>query len=49
MVGEERKHWNRDIEPKLGTPEMKELQWTKLKEAIRWQYENTPLQKNTAS
>jgi phenylacetate-CoA ligase len=31
-----------EIEPKLNTPEMKELQLGKLKEALAWQYENTP-------
>jgi len=36
------KYWNMDIEPKLNTPEIRELQWKRLKEALYWQYENTP-------
>lgn len=35
-------YWNMDIEPKLNTKEMKELQFEKLKSALAWQYENTP-------
>jgi phenylacetate-CoA ligase len=31
-----------EVEPKLNTPEMKELQLGKLKEALAWQYQNTP-------
>ena len=38
----ERKYWNMEIEPKLNTPEIKELQLEKLKQALAWQYENTP-------
>ena len=38
----ERKYWNMEIEPKLNTPEMKELQLQKLKQALAWQYANTP-------
>jgi len=38
----ERKYWNMEIEPKLNTPEMRELQWEKLKSTLKWQYENTP-------
>jgi len=38
----QRKYWNMEIEPKLNTPEMKELQLGKLKQALEWQYENTP-------
>jgi phenylacetate-CoA ligase len=37
-----RKYWNMEVEPKLNTPEMKELQLEKLKQALEWQYENTP-------
>ena len=47
MAEEERKYWNMEIEPKLGTPEIRELQWEKLKAALKWQYENTPLHRNT--
>lgn len=42
MEYNERKYWNMDIETKLNTPEMRELQWTRLKEALAWQYENSP-------
>jgi len=38
----ERKYWNMEIEPKLNTPEIKELQLEKLKQALAWQYQNTP-------
>ncbi|SHK55390.1 phenylacetate-CoA ligase [Desulfatibacillum alkenivorans DSM 16219] len=37
-----REYWNMDIETKLNTPEIKELQLEKLKKALKWQYENTP-------
>ncbi|MCX5860010.1 MAG: phenylacetate--CoA ligase family protein [Proteobacteria bacterium] len=37
-----RKYWNMEIEPRLNTPGMRELQWKKLQEALAWQYENTP-------
>jgi phenylacetate-CoA ligase len=43
MERAERKYWNMEIEPKLNTAEMKEIQLRKLKEALVWQYENTPL------
>jgi phenylacetate-CoA ligase len=42
----ERPYWNMEIEPKLNTPEMKELQWEKLKKALQWQYDNTPFNRN---
>lgn len=38
----DRKYWNMDIETKLNTPDIKELQLKKLKAALKWQYENTP-------
>jgi phenylacetate-CoA ligase len=38
----QRRYWNMEIEPKLNTPEMRELQLEKLKLALQWQYENTP-------
>ncbi|MCX5851320.1 MAG: phenylacetate--CoA ligase family protein [Deltaproteobacteria bacterium] len=38
----ERKYWNMKIEPKLNTPDMRKLQWRKLKKALAWQYENSP-------
>jgi phenylacetate-CoA ligase len=31
-----------EIEPKLNTPEIRELQLEKLKQALAWQYQNTP-------
>ncbi len=45
-MDEERKYWNMDIEPQLNTSEMRELQWKKLKPALDWQYENTPIHKD---
>jgi len=39
---QERTYWNMDVEPRLNTPGMRELQLERLKEALRWQYENTP-------
>lgn len=38
----DRKYWNMEIEPKLNTEEMRELQASKLQPALKWQYENTP-------
>ena len=38
----DRKYWNMEMEPKLNTPEMRELQWKRLKRALKWQYENSP-------
>ncbi len=37
-----RPYWNMDIEPRLNTPEIRELQLEKLQTALKWQYENTP-------
>ncbi len=37
-----RKYWNMESEEKLNTPEIRELQWQKLQKALKWQYENTP-------
>lgn len=37
-----RKYWNMEIEPKLNTPDIRDLQWKRLREALAWQYENTP-------
>ncbi len=42
MEDTSRPYWNMEIEPKLNTAEIKELQLSKLKEALKWQYENTP-------
>jgi phenylacetate-CoA ligase len=39
---EERRYWNMDIEPLLNTPEMKKIQESKLQDALKWQYENSP-------
>ncbi|MCP4213224.1 MAG: phenylacetate--CoA ligase [bacterium] len=38
----DRKYWNMDIEPRLNTEEMRNIQSEKLKEALVWQYEHTP-------
>ncbi len=42
MNREERTYWNMDVEPRLNTDGMRELQLEKLKTSLRWQYENTP-------
>ncbi|MGD0276655.1 MAG: AMP-binding protein [Syntrophales bacterium] len=42
MVRTKRKYWNMEIEPLLNTPEIRKLQWKKLKRALKWQYENSP-------
>jgi phenylacetate-CoA ligase len=42
MKASERQYWNMEIEPKLNTPEMREIQLGRLKQALAWQYENTP-------
>jgi len=39
---EERKYWNMEIEPILNTPQMRELQWSKMPRVLKWQYENSP-------
>ena len=46
MADINRKYWNMEIEPRLNTPEIKEMQLSKLKEALKWQYKNTPFNKN---
>ncbi len=46
MGDKEREYWNMEIEPKLNTPEIRKTQLKKLKEALKWQYENTPFNKN---
>ncbi len=40
---EQRPYWNMEIETKLNTPQMKELQWGKLKKKLEYFYEKTPL------
>ena len=37
-----RKYWNMDIEPRLNSSQMKEFQFKKLQESLKWQYENAP-------
>jgi phenylacetate-CoA ligase len=46
MQDNNRKYWNMDIEPKLNTPAMLDLQWAKLQKALEWQYENTPFNRD---
>ncbi|MBI5845742.1 MAG: phenylacetate--CoA ligase family protein [Deltaproteobacteria bacterium] len=41
-----RKYWNMEIEEKLGTEAIRELQWQKLQKALVWQYENTPFNRD---
>ncbi len=43
MDQNDRKYWNMEVEPKLNTSEMKDFQLGKLKDALKWQYENTPI------
>ena len=43
---EEREYWNMEIEPILNTPEMRELQWSKMPRVLAWQYENTPFNRD---
>ena len=43
---EEREYWNMEIEPILNTPEMRELQWSKMPRVLKWQYENTPFNRD---
>jgi phenylacetate-CoA ligase len=43
---EEREYWNMEIEPILNTPEMRELQWKKMPRVLKWQYENTPFNRD---
>jgi phenylacetate-CoA ligase len=38
----QRLYWNMEIEPKLNTPEMKEIQWRKLKKQLAYFYDKTP-------
>lgn len=37
---EERKYWNPEMESILGTPEMREIQWAKLKKQLKFVYES---------
>jgi phenylacetate-CoA ligase len=42
MPQEGQKYWDMEIEPFLNTPGMRELQWKKLCQAIRYAYEKVP-------
>ncbi|MFP4531883.1 MAG: phenylacetate--CoA ligase family protein [Desulfobacterales bacterium] len=42
MAETDRPYWNMEIEPKLNTEEIRELQFEKLKSALKWQYKHTP-------
>ncbi len=42
MEQSERKYWDMEIEPWLNTPRMREIQWKKLQQAIRYCYEKVP-------
>lgn len=42
MENTNRQYWNMDVEPRLNSPEMKNIQLEKLKMALAWQYKNTP-------
>jgi phenylacetate-CoA ligase len=41
-MDEKREYWNMEIEPILNTPQMRELQWSKMPRVLEWQYENSP-------
>jgi len=43
MSDAQRPYWNMEIEPLLGSAQMRERQWHKLTEALHWQYANTPM------
>jgi phenylacetate-CoA ligase len=43
---ERRPYWNMEMETKLNTPEMKEIQWKKLKKQINYLYHVAPLWKS---
>ncbi len=42
MEQAERKYWDMEIEPLLNTPRMREMQWEKLQQSIRYCYEKVP-------
>lgn len=42
MKDADRPYWDMEIEPHLNTPKMRELQWEKLQQAIRFAYEKVP-------
>ncbi len=46
MEQAERKYWDMEIEPLLNTPRMREMQWEKLQNAIRYFYEKVPFDRN---
>lgn len=41
-MDEEREYWNMEIETILNTPQMRELQWSKMPRVLEWQYEHSP-------
>lgn len=43
MTDTNRKYWNMEVEPMLNTEEMRRIQEEKLPGVLKWQYENTPL------
>ena len=44
-MGERRPYWNMEMETKQNTPEMREIQWGKLKKKIQDLYDTAPFWK----
>ena len=44
-MNEDRPYFNMEVEPQLNTPQMRELQWSKLKEALRFFYDKVPFER----
>jgi len=44
-MGDRRPYWNMEMETKQNTPEMKELQWEKLKKKVQALYDTAPFWK----
>ncbi|MEW6266365.1 MAG: AMP-binding protein [Thermodesulfobacteriota bacterium] len=44
-MSEERPYFNMEVEPWLNTPAMREKQWTKMMEALRYFYEKVPFER----
>ncbi|MFH1136995.1 MAG: AMP-binding protein [Pseudomonadota bacterium] len=44
-MSDQRPYFNMDVEPRLNTPAMRELQWVKLQAALRFFYDQTPFER----
>ncbi|MFO7962762.1 MAG: hypothetical protein R6U50_02475 [Desulfobacterales bacterium] len=42
MTRQEKIYWDMELEPKLNTPEIRRIQWEKLKHTLQFHYENVP-------